>query len=492
MAITPNRTLPNDWSSETTYYKGDEVVYLNIIYSAQQTNVNQIPWNNTEYWKPLDIYIKDSSVMEHGDYSGDANFWERDHLYIDGAGWVYVNNENTGINVTGPASTQVIDFEDLTPAQREQIKGAKGDVGPQGPQGPAGPQGPVGEVTLTDEQIEVLKGEEGKSAYEVWLENGHTGTETDFLNWLQSGIITLDTSLDASSTNGVQNKVITQAFEAYQRRTNELIRQLTNRIIDLENRLKYEYRGETHEFKFGVNDVGNYGYMPTNTDIIIPFSDTNEVVSTSFTMRNGWIDASDIAQSASETIYETIDPTNFQLSMTSFNNSVSNNTGEDISVMNITDFIADTAENGLEPTYYGYKNGNSNFHYNVEYGYYNLAENATSLDSLPIDPETPEGTKKGTGVWFSSTQPASRAFIKVEANITSSTSPYDTVVLYTCNNLTSEQTLPDAIDNQTYSVTVIHPGETVTIKVPLNRGYGACIGTKNTTGNFKITEIYLK
>ena len=29
------------------------------------------------------------------------------------------------------------------------------------------------------------KGEDGKSAYQIWLENGHTGTQGDFLNWLK-------------------------------------------------------------------------------------------------------------------------------------------------------------------------------------------------------------------------------------------------------------------------------------------------------------------
>ena len=29
------------------------------------------------------------------------------------------------------------------------------------------------------------KGKDGKSAYDIWLANGHTGTEIDFLNWLQ-------------------------------------------------------------------------------------------------------------------------------------------------------------------------------------------------------------------------------------------------------------------------------------------------------------------
>lgn len=50
-------------------------------------------------------------------------------------------------------------------------KGDKGDPGPQGPTGPQGPAGPKGDT-----------GADGKSAYEIWLEDGHTGTKEDFLN----------------------------------------------------------------------------------------------------------------------------------------------------------------------------------------------------------------------------------------------------------------------------------------------------------------------
>ena len=51
------------------------------------------------------------------------------------------------------------------------IKGEKGDQGDKGDQGETGPQGP--------------QGEQGLSAYEIWLEQGHVGTEEDFLNWLK-------------------------------------------------------------------------------------------------------------------------------------------------------------------------------------------------------------------------------------------------------------------------------------------------------------------
>lgn len=56
-------------------------------------------------------------------------------------------------------------------------KGDRGDVGPQGPEGEkgdTGPQGPAG--------IDGLDGKDGKSAYQIWLENGNTGSEKEFLN----------------------------------------------------------------------------------------------------------------------------------------------------------------------------------------------------------------------------------------------------------------------------------------------------------------------
>ena len=49
--------------------------------------------------------------------------------------------------------------------------GARGEPGPKGPRGPRGPQGP--------------KGDEGDSAYEIWLQEGNSGDEEDFLKALE-------------------------------------------------------------------------------------------------------------------------------------------------------------------------------------------------------------------------------------------------------------------------------------------------------------------
>ena len=54
------------------------------------------------------------------------------------------------------------------------IQGPKGDKGPQGIQGPKGDTGATGAT-----------GQNGKSAYQVWLEAGHSGSENDFINSLK-------------------------------------------------------------------------------------------------------------------------------------------------------------------------------------------------------------------------------------------------------------------------------------------------------------------
>ena len=57
----------------------------------------------------------------------------------------------------------------LSSCGNDTIVGEKGDKGDKGEQGTQGD-----------------KGEDGKSAYQVWLDNGHEGSEEDFLSWLQN------------------------------------------------------------------------------------------------------------------------------------------------------------------------------------------------------------------------------------------------------------------------------------------------------------------
>lgn len=64
--------------------------------------------------------------------------------------------------------------------------GPKGDKGDQGPQGERGPQGIQGPIGPKGERGSVGKdGSDGLSTYQVWLDNGHSGTEDDFFNYLK-------------------------------------------------------------------------------------------------------------------------------------------------------------------------------------------------------------------------------------------------------------------------------------------------------------------
>lgn len=84
---------------------------------------------------------------------------------------------------------------EVGPAGPEGPRGFKGDPGIQGPRGEQGPIGPKGEHGDVGPQgIQGIqgvpgtpgsKGEDGKSAYEIWLEEGNRGNKQDFLNSLQ-------------------------------------------------------------------------------------------------------------------------------------------------------------------------------------------------------------------------------------------------------------------------------------------------------------------
>ena len=81
---------------------------------------------------------------------------------------------------TGPAGPQG-EAGPQGPQGEQGPAGPQGEAGPQGPQGEAGPQGPAGETGPAGPQGEA--GEDGKSAYEIAVDNGFIGTEAE---WLES------------------------------------------------------------------------------------------------------------------------------------------------------------------------------------------------------------------------------------------------------------------------------------------------------------------
>ena len=95
------------------------------------------------------------------------------------------------------------------------LKGAKGDPGKDGQNGTPGTNG--------------KNGADGKSAYQIWLDNGHTGTETDFLNSLK-GKDGTDVDLSGYATTEAVQKAQSTADNAYKYSQNEA--SLINKRID--------------------------------------------------------------------------------------------------------------------------------------------------------------------------------------------------------------------------------------------------------------------
>ena len=336
MSTTINNTLPNQWDSSVTYTKGDTVSYLGVIYvSVVMDNENHNPALDIEYnyWKPLDIYLKDLTVMRHGDYSGDESFWERDNIYIDSNGWVYVNNETTGINVKGRDGT--ISFDELTPEQREQLRGPRGLQGEQGPIGATGPQGPMGEVVLTPEQIAALTGPQGKSTYQIWLDQGYTGTEQDFLDWVRSSLSQPDTQLSSTSPNPVENRAIYNALESYKAQISTLVNQLAAQVILLENKLKATYNGQDCYFRFGITENGKYGYIREGESQVIPFDYYDNVVQSGIVLQSpiptpsSGDDPNSLATLLSSEVLNTTATSSPSFQPTSIRNVVSEDNNED-------------------------------------------------------------------------------------------------------------------------------------------------------------------
>lgn len=106
------------------------------------------------------------------------------HIDTATGNW-FVGSTDTGIKAQGPQGIQGIPGKD----GRNGINGKDGDRGPQGIPGEQGEPGVPG--TNGKDGIDGKDGQpgrdgtDGKSAYQIWLDNGHSGTETDFLNSLK-------------------------------------------------------------------------------------------------------------------------------------------------------------------------------------------------------------------------------------------------------------------------------------------------------------------
>lgn len=145
----------NDWE-----YPIDTDTYA--LYSGESTEGRPgSPIPQKEGDPIIDPFFFPMSTIENSTMDKDerntgptTDFWTDYPITIDVNGYIFYHDENTGINVRGPAGFTNIKWEDLTEEQRNSLKGRDGINGVNGRDGIDGEQGP-----------------RGYSAYEVWLQD---------------------------------------------------------------------------------------------------------------------------------------------------------------------------------------------------------------------------------------------------------------------------------------------------------------------------------
>lgn len=128
-------------------------------------------------------------------YSGDQTI-NTSHAIEVINDYVYINRVNTGINVKGnpgKSAYQIAVSNGFTGTEVDWLNSLQGATGPKGDPGEQGPPGDTGE-----QGPQGIKGEDGSSAYEVAIENGFEGTEAEWLESLKGrdGVITITEEQD--------------------------------------------------------------------------------------------------------------------------------------------------------------------------------------------------------------------------------------------------------------------------------------------------------
>ena len=188
--------------------------------------------NSSGYLKSETLTIEDNRLVLTTDKFKDLtpdtyNFevWvDEDSIYpSDSYGYFEITKNVSEVDGKVIPVITIEDFEKRFAEAVKNAKGDKGERGPQGLQGPVGPQGPKGErgevgpkgekgdTGLQGEKgdkgdtgergadgkdgtngvdgrdgIDGKNGQDGKSAYQIWLDLGNSGTEQDFINSLKA------------------------------------------------------------------------------------------------------------------------------------------------------------------------------------------------------------------------------------------------------------------------------------------------------------------
>jgi hypothetical protein len=120
-----------------------------------------------------------SNINPRGIWDENVTDYERNDVVIfdDGINthsYIYVSDTQGLIAAPNDTVTPWVRFVMQGPSGIQGPQGLKGDAGAKGENGPAGPQG-----------VQGISGSDGKSAYQIWLSKGNTGTEDDFLESLR-------------------------------------------------------------------------------------------------------------------------------------------------------------------------------------------------------------------------------------------------------------------------------------------------------------------
>lgn len=155
--------------------------------------------NSSGYLKSETLTIEDDRLVlttdKFKDLTPDAysfEVWENEDSIYPSENYGYFKITKNVSEIDGEV-IPVITIEDFEKRFDEAVKNAKGDKGDTGLQGEKGEKGDTGERGAD--------GADGKSAYQVWLELGNSGSEQDFINSLKPKVerhapmgCTLDTS----------------------------------------------------------------------------------------------------------------------------------------------------------------------------------------------------------------------------------------------------------------------------------------------------------
>ena len=125
--------------------------------------------------------------------------------------WVEITNGGQGAD--GKSAYEIAVENGFVGTEQEWLDSLQGEEGPTGPPGPPGNDGSDGDPGPPGaDGSPGQNGEEGESAYEVWLGEGNTGTEQDFLDSLKGdegppgdggGVFILEA--ERNGTNGTGN-----------------------------------------------------------------------------------------------------------------------------------------------------------------------------------------------------------------------------------------------------------------------------------------------